>query len=417
MTILNAIWGPFNIYLWGSLFAYSFVGSGVTLWYLHRLVHDSFYASSNLVAGLREGDYSMRLTSEGTTDALNMLNRELNLLSEDLRSNRLAKLEENRRFQLLIDLLEVAVIGVDDSDRFIFANNQARKWLGQPINKLLGDDIENFGLSPVLEVNGAETVGLALPMIKSRFLVHLAQYRDGGRACRLLLITDLKSPLKEEERRAWKSLIRVISHEVNNSITPISSLANSVSQSLRATEGLPEDKKRRYSEGLDIISNRSANMTRFIQDYAKLAKLPEPNLSPISVSKLLDSVLQLGWALSIDYEIERDCIIIADEAQLQQCLVNLIRNAIEAASPEKPEVSVKCGMMGKEVFIAILDNGHGISDTQNLFVPFFTTKPNGSGIGLALSQEIIEKHNGSLELKNRDGNAGCEACLCLPISS
>lgn len=414
MTLLNAMMGPFSGIIWTCLIVYSLLLSGYGLQRLHQLTYEPFHYCSNIISSLRQGDFSIRSHRSNQNDALGVLYNELNLLTDDLRENRLHKMEENRRFQILIDRLEVAVISIDDTKRLVLANDEAAKWLGLPRSRMLGAELHELGLGQLTDSIGEDTLELKLAKRNSRFLLHSASYRENGRPCRLFVLTDLKNPLREEERRAWKSLIRVISHEVNNSITPISSLAGSLRSRIEQASVLPEEERERLSEALQIISNRSSNMTRFIKDCAQMAKLPLPQLKPLSVQRLLESVVLLGWPVNVRLVLSEDRSMNGDEAQLQQLLINLVRNAVDAVPPDDPKITIAWSLHPQRIEIRVSDNGPGLAETENLFVPFFTTKKTGSGIGLALCREIAENHRGSLELLNRP-EGGCQAILTLPL--
>ena len=228
------------------------------------------------------------------------------------------------------------------------------------------------------------------------------------------MVSDLTRPLREEELQAWQRLVRVIGHELNNSLTPIKSIAQSL-ENLVKSDPRPEDWGDDMSRGLNVIATRSESLSRFMSSYARLAKLPPPRLVPIEVSGLLRRVTSLETRMPVFFEECPPLTIEGDADQLEQVLINLIRNAVDAAQDTGGRVFVRHDRTPTSVSIVIRDEGPGLSNTANLFVPFFTTKRGGSGIGLVLSRQITEAHNGALTLRNAQSGPGCEATLTLPV--
>jgi nitrogen fixation/metabolism regulation signal transduction histidine kinase len=241
-------------------------------------------------------------------------------------------------------------------------------------------------------------------------------FRQEGRAHQLLVLADVSRPLRDEERQAWQRLIRVIGHEINNSLAPIKSIAGSL-ESMLSRNVLPEDWNDDMKRGLAVIATRSDALSRFTTSYAQLAKLPEPRHESIRVADLIQRAAGLETRLTVRVECGPDLVVRADPDQLEQLLINLVKNAVEAASETHGAVRVGWSRTTAGtpfVEIHVDDEGPGLSNTANLFVPFFTTKPAGSGIGLVLSRQIAEAHGGSLTLSNRQDTRGCRASLRLP---
>jgi signal transduction histidine kinase len=230
----------------------------------------------------------------------------------------------------------------------------------------------------------------------------------------MLVISDLSRALREEERQAWQRLVRVIGHELNNSLAPIKSIAGSL-ESLVSREPPPADWKEDMQRGLSVISSRAAALGRFMDAYARLARLPQPKLKSLPLGPLVNRVAGLETRLPVIVVEGPDIVVRADGDQLEQLLINLVRNAVDASLETGGRVMVRWGRSAGQVEILVEDEGHGLSNTSNLFVPFFTTKPGGSGIGLVLSRQIAEAHGGSLTLENRKTGPGCEARLRLPF--
>ncbi|MBA3850686.1 MAG: PAS domain-containing sensor histidine kinase, partial [Opitutus sp.] len=252
-----------------------------------------------------------------------------------------------------------------------------------------------------------------------RWGMRRTMFREGGLPHSLVVIADLSQPLREEELKAWQRLVRVIGHELNNSLAPIKSIAGSLSTMLKR-EQKSADWDEDLRSGLEIIETRAEGLNRFMQSYARLAKLPPPTKLPVHIGPLLRRVVSLETRTQVAVAEGPDIVIDADAAQIEQVIINLVKNAVEA-TPEAgqsghPTCCVRAGWRtlpgAAEIFVE--DDGPGIANSQNLFVPFFTTKPSGSGIGLVLCRQIAENHGGSLSLENRTDATGCVARVRLP---
>ena len=230
----------------------------------------------------------------------------------------------------------------------------------------------------------------------------------------LVVLTDLSRALRDEERQAWQRLVRVLGHELNNSLAPIKSIAGSL-ETLIAREARADDWEDDLRRGLEVISARAESLTRFMEAYARLARLPAPKRQPIEVAAWVRRVISLETRMHVSLPQGPEVHIKADPDQLDQLLINVLRNAVDAAMETSGRVVIGWKKTGGYVEVCVEDEGPGLPDTTNLFVPFFTTKPKGSGIGLVLSRQIAEAHGGSLNLQNRVGGKGCEARLRLPL--
>jgi signal transduction histidine kinase len=220
--------------------------------------------------------------------------------------------------------------------------------------------------------------------------------------------------LREEELQAWQRLVRVLGHELNNSLTPIKSIAESL-VSLLSRKPLADDWEEDMTRGLSIIATRSESLSRFIGAYARLAKLPRPKFSPIEVESWIQRIASLETRIRPEVTPGPAITIQGDADQLEQLLINIIRNAVDASLETNGKVFVGWARAANQLEIYVRDEGPGLPNSANLFVPFFTTKPGGSGIGLVLSRQIAEGHGGALVLKNRANGPGTEACLTLPL--
>ncbi len=368
---------------------------------------------TNLLAALREGDYSIRARGARENDALGEALLEINSLGETLRVQRLGAFEATALLRTIMAEIDVAVFTFDPEHRLRLVNRAGENLLGQPIDKLLGRRASDLGLAACFEANEDAPLTLNFPGGSGRWGVRRSTFRERGLPHQLLVLTDLSRTLREEERNAWQRLVRVLGHEMNNSLAPIKSIAGSL-ESLLRREPPPADWQDDARSGLKSIATRADSLSRFMQAYARLAKLPPPQKEQLNLGELIRRVASLEMRLSVEVRSGAELSIPADGAQLEQLLINILQNAVDASLETNGKVSIGWREVGDCVEVFVQDEGPGIMNSTNLFVPFFTTKPTGSGIGLALSRQIAEAHNGSLMLANRSGRSGAEALLRLP---
>ena len=372
-----------------------------------------FYTLANLVRALHQGDFGQRILPYPKTDVIGSLHEEINTLADVLQNNRFAAVESKRRFQYLIDQLDIGVIVCNEGQKLVMANAYASRLLGKSPSKLAGNSLEELSLEALWECASGRTLWLNFPDKSSRYLIHSSSFRDEGRPQRVFLLTDVKNPLREEERTAWKRLIRVLGHELNNSLTPIISLSQSLKTRVKSLD-IPVDKQQSSVEALDMIAARAQGLTRFVDDYSKLAKLPEPDRKPVGVEACIRHIIRLFDTPTITINPGPSCSVLVDSDQVEQMMINIIRNAMETIPEESGKITIHWDKENMDAIIHIEDNGPGIEDGDNLFVPFFSTKPGGSGIGLVLSQQIAESNGGSIRLENRE-EGGCRVTIRLPL--
>jgi len=367
---------------------------------------------ANLLGAVREGDFSLRARLPEQADALGQVMHEVNAIAATLREQRLGAVEATALLHRVMEEVDVAVFAFDDQESLRLVNRAGERLLGESADHLLGRGAGALGLAELLEGAQVRTAAKTFPGGPGRWDVRRSLFREQGLPHKLLVITDLSNTLREEERQAWKRLIRVLGHELNNSLAPIRSMASTLAFLL---EKQPDDWKEDMVSGLEIIGNRSEALIRFMAAYARLAKLPPPRLAPFDLALLIRRIVALETRLPVYVEKGPEITVDGDADQIEQLLINLIRNAVDAAMLTGGGVGVSWRVAGAFVEVRVEDEGPGLSNTDNLFVPFYTTKPGGTGIGLALSRQIAEAHGGSLTLENRTPEAGCEALLRLPV--
>ena len=368
---------------------------------------------SNLLGALREGDFSVRGRSPRPDDALGEVMREINTLGSTLREQRLGAMEATTLLRTVMREIAVAIFAFDEHQRLRLVNRAGERLLAAPAERLLGQTAGDLQLEVCLDGPAVTTLQTVFPGGAGRWGVRRTRIREHGRPLELVVISDMTQALSEQELHAWQRLVRVLGHELNNSLTPIKSIAGSL-ESLVARQPLPDDWRDDMHRGLSVIMSRSDSLSRFIGAYARLAKLPRPQLQLLSVADCVGRAVSFETRLPVTVVAGGNFTIHGDPDQLEQVLINLLRNAADASLTTNGPVSV--GWQGDTMLeIWVKDEGPGLSSTANLFVPFFTTKPGGSGIGLVLSRQIAEGHGGALSLENRTDGPGCVARLRLPL--
>ena len=387
----------------------------------HRVVF-SLQTLSNLLAAMREEDFSLRARGARSDDAMGEVMIEVNALSEMLRQQRLGALEAIALLRTVMEEIDLAIFTFDNHTKLRLVNRAGERLLARPAERLLGFTAEELGLGACLDGDPARTMELNFPGGSGRWGLRRGAFRQGGLPHHLVVLSDLSRTLRDEERKAWQRLIRVLGHELNNSLAPIQSVAQGLESGL-ATAAKSSELQNESSaallddlrQGLGIIRSRTEALGRFMAAYSHLARLPQPKLLPVNVSEWISRTVKLETRVKVSVVDGPKVVISADADQLEQLLINLVRNAADATLETGGAVQVGWSRQGSQLDVRVLDDGPGLPHTANLFVPFFTTKPGGSGIGLVLSRQIAEAHGGELSLVNRSDARGCEARLRLPI--
>jgi nitrogen fixation/metabolism regulation signal transduction histidine kinase len=369
---------------------------------------------SNLLAALSEGDFSIRARGASREDPLGQVMIAVNALVDILRDQRIDALEATTLLRKVMAEIDVAVFTFDHDRKLKFLNRAAADLLGRPAERLLGLTAEELGLDDCLEGDAPRVLNATFPAGPGRWEIRRSEFRQGGRPHELLVLSDLSRALREEERQAWQRLIRVIGHEMNNSLAPIKSIAGSLT-GLVERQPPPGDWQTDLKRGLSVIATRSDSLSRFMTAYARLAKLPPPKPQPLDVSSFVTRLAGLEPRVGVQVVPGPAGVVHADSDQLEQLLINLLRNAAEAAAETAGGVRVGWHRRAGAFELWVEDDGPGLANTGNLFVPFYTTKPGGSGIGLVLCRQIAEAHGGTVTIENRTDARGCRATVRLPL--
>jgi two-component system nitrogen regulation sensor histidine kinase NtrY len=385
---------------------------------------------ANIVAALREGDYSLRARSAPlANDSLGQLSLEINLLAELLGQQQTAAIEASALLQSVVEEVDIPIFAFDPKNSLRLVNPAGERLLQTTAEEAMGKTASALRLQSALSSNNETVVQLEFNS-GARWFLRKSGFRRQGVPHTLLVLSDVSRALREEERQAWQRLIRVMGHELNNSLAPIKSIAGSLSARI-STLPIDDEQRKDFERGLGIIENRAASLNRFLQAYRRLAQLPPPALQKCRIEELVNRASALESRVPVTVVAGPNVSLMADPDQLEQMLINLLRNAAESVitvpqeSPDcspslsgepEPPILFTWKLVDKNVILTIEDSGSGLLNSGNTFVPFYTTKEEGSGIGLVFSRQICEAHGGSIELANRIGRRGCAVKITLPLT-
>jgi two-component system, NtrC family, nitrogen regulation sensor histidine kinase NtrY len=386
---------------------------------------------ANVIASLREEDYSFRARNAASEDALGELSMEVNALADMLSGEKVRTIEATALLQRVVDEIDAPLFAFDPTSSLRLVNPAGEHLLRQPKTRMLGRSAAELSLQPCLDVDNESVVELNLNDSQARWLLRRSSFRQNGVPHTLVVLSDVSRALREEERRAWQRLIRVLGHELSNSLAPIKSIAGSLSSRVSAIS-MDADVRSDLQRGLEIIEARSASLQRFLEAYRKLAQMPAPALREVQLATIVDRVARLETRIRVCVVPGPSVAFQADPDQLEQMLINLVRNAADAVlevssssfdqssasepSPDSQKVVVRWDADERDMSLIIEDRGPGLLNRANVFTPFYTTKPNGSGVGLVLSRQIAEAHGGRIEIGNRADGRGCSVKIVLPRS-
>ena len=409
LTALLLAWvGDFSAKVRWTVVFVIVIATVIAGYVLHEQLVFPLRTLSNIITALREEDYSLRARHASRHGAFGEIMIEVNALADLMESRKLEAVEAAALLRSVLARIDAAIFAFDAEERLQLVNPAGERLLGIPRERLIGETAARLGLSDLLADDSPTTIDRA----GGRWDVRRASFRERGVPHRLLVLADITRALREEETEAWRRIVRVLGHELNNSLAPIKSIATSLEQLVKREE-LPDDWRDDLASGMRVIGSRTEALTRFTRAYAQLAKLPEPRRHDVSVDELVRRVAALERRVPIALT-GTEAHVQADEDQLEQLLINLVKNAAEAA---RSRVDVRWSVNGDGLTLTVEDDGPGVSGTANLFVPFFTTKPSGTGVGLFLSRQIAEAHGGTLTLANRPDGPGALATLRLPGGS
>ncbi|HEX8154217.1 MAG TPA: ATP-binding protein [Thermoanaerobaculia bacterium] len=384
----------------------------VVLVVLREVVVYPIRTLGNVMRAVLEEDYTIRARDAAIGPIFAEVLLELNEVSAAMRQGRLAAMEAAALVRAVVEEVDAAIFAFDAASRLQLVNRAGERLLGAAA---VGRTAAELGVADLLDLDEPATVERDFGGVNARWSVSVSTFRREGELHRLLAIADISRALRQEEIRAWRRVVRVLGHELNNSLAPIKSISGTLEEAVAAG---PVDARLQsdLARGLGIISRRADALTRFLSVYSELARMPEPKLRAVELSSVVQRAVALDRRIDVVVQPGPPVRIEADEDQLEQVVINLVKNAIDAALETGGGVTISWRVAGDAAELIVADEGPGIASTANLFVPFFTTKPGGSGIGLVLSRQIAEAHGGSLSLRNCEGGRGCEAVLRVPLS-
>jgi two-component system nitrogen regulation sensor histidine kinase NtrY len=388
------------------------LGWALGAWTLKQHVVRPLHGLASVLGALREGDFSVRGRGASNQDVLGQAILEANTLADILQRQQMRAVEATQLLRKVMDEMDAAVMAFDQTHQVKLANPAAERLLGAPVERLLGRKAAELRIATLLEGEVPRTESLCLAGGPGPWEIRRREFRQGGLPHVLLMVNNLERALREEERVAWQRLVRVLGHEINNSLAPIQSVAQSALSLMRRSPP-PLDRDADVVEGLNVIARRSESLVRFMDGYAKLARLPPPTRTSLDLRGVLRRVAGLETRVPVLVEAGDPVVAQADQDQVEQALINLVKNAADASLGRGTPVQVELGRTREWVEIRVLDQGPGLGATRDLFVPFFTTKPEGTGIGLVLARQIAQAHGGTVTLTNRGDGPGCRAVFSL----
>jgi len=384
---------------------------GFSFYRFHYEIKDQFISLANLIEALNVGDFSLRGKAEEGQFGHSDLIRQINKLADSLTAARYDFKESQLLLAKVIKQIKVAIIACDDNDKITMVNPETERLFSLSESKISHKTLAELKLSQLDSLKSNSIENLTIGSRTARWHIFKDGFREQGKQHTLYIFSDLDLLLSQQEQKAWKDLVRVLSHEINNSLAPIISLASTLDKLTNNSE-IEDVDKEDIQSGLKIIQDRATSLKHFIQGYRVLTHMPAPQLQSVDIIPAIKQLVAL-LKYPIDLVIPEQLVLDVDIAQLEQCLINLLKNADEAGG-ESSAIELIIKTRAQQLHIYILDKGPGIQNLDNVFVPLFTTKEKGTGIGLSLCKQIIQGHNGQLQLANR-ASGGCQVEIILPL--
>ncbi len=369
---------------------------------LYKQMMSPFFSLTNVVESIRLEDYSLQLKDNYQDGVIKLLMHEVTALSDDLQQRKQTYNQNYLLIYHLIEQLEAPIAIFNEQKQLTHANNAFSQYIEKPWQTMRLAHCEKSGLSFKKGWHFTDPFQEKIWQLKS------SQFIEESNVFHLVILTNVENLLRANQQKSWQQIIRVLSHEIHNSLTPIKSLTQSLISM--------EEQQSPSLKALQVILDRSNSLQEFVDRYGNISKRFITNKTIVNAAHFVDSVVTLFPDKNIVVNNETEYLY-GDSMLLKQVLINLIKNALEASldSPNLPiELEIFEQKASRQVVIVIRDHGAGISNMDNLFVPFYTTKSNGHGIGLGLCKNIIEQHNGRLTLENNLETAGATATIFLP---
>ena len=373
---------------------------------------------SNLVEAMIDGDYTLRGRKQSNPAFQDLLNL-INQLTDNLHKHKLKAEESQLLLEKVMQQMDALIIATDNRGLLAIMNEAARRGFNFDSDLSKGYQLKDIGMEELLEKEHSGVIKIRRNNIAGEYFLYRDRFYSDNKEHQLYLLTRADKMLREKEREAWQNLLRVLSHELNNSLTPIATFSNTMLRKIKKEKQVSDVEK--FTDGLYVIKERAESLNQFITSYSQLSHLPKANMQPYQWRNKVIQLMSLFEDCIFEHELsvnrEFDFSIQADPQQLEQVFINLFKNAKESMSESSSKViEVSAQYDDKYLELKIKDNGMGIANPDNLFVPFYTTKKSGSGIGLTLCQQIMQNHNGSIQLNNRANQQGAEVLLQLPIA-
>lgn len=371
---------------------------------------------TRMIESVRYGDFSLSFSANGRNEMDRKLVEDLNEVIVRFRSELSEKEEKYQYFETLLDSVDTSVLVADKQGKVVWMNQAGMQDLcGHAIHQL--DELKMLNpdfpiLIDALQPREVKVIRIYKEDLMQDMAVTVTEYATRTADLRLINLKNIRSILEENEMEAWQKLVRVLTHEIMNSITPIISLSDTMCE--RAIQqGMDEESM--MLQGMKTIHRRSKGLLNFVENYRKLSRLASPVLAPVKVGELLGDIQKLFPSSKVRYiyKVEDECRkLMIDRSQMEQVLINLLKNASEACEESpNPEVVVETTYQEeKYIFqLSVTDNGCGILPDvlDRIFIPFFTTKSTGSGIGLSLCKQIVTMHGGSIRVTSEIGKGSC----------